>query len=55
MFWIVFAMVAIVALAGLIVLYVAYPHRGRTVPKAGWVGDTMARGVDKLPTIDKRP
>jgi hypothetical protein len=53
-FWIVFAMVGIVALAGVILVYVAFPHRGRAVPKAGWVGDTMERGVHKLPTLDNR-
>jgi len=53
-FWILFAMLAIVALASLVVVYVAYPYRGRRVPKAGWVGDTMQRGVEMLPTLDNR-
>jgi heme/copper-type cytochrome/quinol oxidase subunit 2 len=53
-FWVLFAMLAIVVLAALVVVYVAYPYRGRRVPKAGWVGDTMARGVEMLPTLDNQ-
>lgn len=49
---IVIAMVLIVALAGAIVVYVAYPHRGEDVPSAPWVGDAMRKGVDMLPTLD---
>ena len=52
MLWILLAMFLIVILAALVVVYVAYPYRGRRVPKAGWVGDTMARGVEMLPTLD---
>lgn len=48
------AMLGIVALAGLVVLYVAYPHRGQDVPNAAWVGDVMRKGVDRLPTLDNR-
>jgi hypothetical protein len=48
------AMVFIVALAGLIVLYVAYPHRGEDVPNAPWVGDAMRKGVNLLPTLDNQ-
>jgi hypothetical protein len=51
---IVLAMLGIVLLAGLIALYVAYPHRGQDVPSAPWVGDAMSRGVAKLPTLDNR-
>jgi heme/copper-type cytochrome/quinol oxidase subunit 2 len=52
-FWILLTMLLIVLLAALVVVYVAYPYRGRRVPKAGWVGDTMERGVEMLPTLDK--
>ncbi len=54
MFWVVFSMLAIMALAALVVVYVAYPHRGRRVPRAGWLGDGMRRGVELLPTLDNR-
>jgi len=50
--WIMFAMLGIVALAGLVVLYVAFPYRGERVPKAGWVGDALQKGVERLPTLD---
>jgi hypothetical protein len=53
--WILLAMIGIVLLAGLIVLYVAYPHRGEDVPNAPWVGDAMRKGVNLLPTLDNQP
>ena len=48
------AMLGIVLLAGLVVLYVAYPHRGQEVPTAPWIGEAMRRGVARLPTLDNR-
>jgi len=51
---IVLAMLAILALAGAVVLYVAYPHRGAEVPHTPWVGDAMRKGVDALPTLDNQ-
>ncbi len=47
-------MVVILALAVVIVLYVAYPHRGADVPTVPWVGDAMRKGVDALPTLDNQ-
>ncbi|HSV38970.1 MAG TPA: hypothetical protein VLI04_09440 [Nocardioidaceae bacterium] len=52
MLWVLLLMLAIVALAAVVVVYVAFPYRGRRVPRAGWVGDTMVRGVERLPTLD---
>jgi hypothetical protein len=52
--WILLAMLLIVAMAGVIVLYVAFPHRGEEVPNAPWVGDAMRKGVKKLPTLDNQ-
>ena len=49
---IVISMVVIVVLAGLVVTFVAYPHRGEDVPGASWLGDSMSRAVDVLPTLD---
>ena len=43
------AMLVIVLLAALVVLYVAYPHRGEEVPNAPWLGDAMRKGVDAAP------
>ena len=48
------AMIGIILLAGLIVLYVAYPHRGEEVPNAPWVGEAMRKGVNLLPTLDNQ-
>jgi len=48
------AMLAIVLLASLVVVYVAYPHRGQDVPTAPWIGEAMRRGVARLPTLDNR-
>lgn len=52
MFWVLLFMLGIVLLAGVVFLYVAYPYRGERVPKAGWVGDAMQKGVERLPTLD---
>lgn len=52
MWTIVIAMLVIVVLAGLVVLYVAFPHRGEDVPKASWLGDAMRKSVDVMPTLD---
>ncbi len=51
---ILFAMIAILLIAGLVVVYVAYPHRGEDVPNAPWVGDAMRKGVNLLPTLDNQ-
>jgi hypothetical protein len=46
------AMLAILAVAGLVVLYVAYPHRGEEVPAAPWLGDAMSKAVEAAPVLD---
>lgn len=48
-----FVMLAIVLVAGLVVVYVAYPHRGEPVPRAPWVGEVLRKGVDAVPTLDE--
>jgi len=45
------AMIVILALAGLVVTYVAFPHRGEDIPGAPWLGDAMAKANDKLPKL----
>jgi hypothetical protein len=52
--WIVLAMLVIVVLAVVVVLYVAFPHRGEQVPHAPWLGDAMGKGVNRLPTLANR-
>lgn len=54
MLYIVFAMTLIMLVAGVIVLYVAFPHRGEEMPHAPWVGESMRKGVDRLPTLDNQ-
>ncbi len=41
--------------AGVIVLYVAYPHRGEALPLAPAVGEVMERGVRALPLVEDTP
>jgi hypothetical protein len=52
MLFLVIAMLVILVLAGLVVLYVAFPHRGEDVPAVPWLGDVMRKGVDVAPTLD---
>jgi hypothetical protein len=47
------AMLFILAVSGLIVAYVAYPHRGKEMPQAPWLGDAMNKATDALPTLDE--
>lgn len=51
MIWIVVAMLLIVVLACVVVVYVAFPHRGEEVPNASWLSDAMTRAVEAAPTI----
>jgi hypothetical protein len=52
MWFLVIAMLVILVLAGLVVLYVAFPHRGEEVPAAPWLGDALRKGVESAPTLD---
>ena len=54
MIWILLAMLVILLCAGVIVLYVAFPHRGEEMPHTPWIGRLMRRGVRKLPTIQQQ-
>ncbi|MFL6061762.1 MAG: hypothetical protein ACJ72E_11050 [Marmoricola sp.] len=47
------AMFLILAVAGVVVAYVAYPHRGEELPGVPWLGDAMKRGVEALPTLEE--
>ena len=51
MLFIIIAMLVIVAVAGLVVTFVAFPHRGEEVPGAPWLGDAMNQAAESLPTI----
>lgn len=50
---IVLIMLAVLVVAGLVVVYVAYPHRGEEVPGAPWLGDVMTRAADAVPTLEE--
>jgi hypothetical protein len=52
MWFLVAAMLVILVLAGAVVLYVAFPHRGEDVPHVPWIGRAMRKGVDVAPTLD---
>ena len=50
---IVLAMLVILLLAAVVVVYVAFPHRGEDVPGVPWVGDAMTKAVEAVPTLDE--
>ena len=47
------AMLLILVVSGLVVAYVAFPHRGEEMPHAPWLGDAMNTATDALPTLDE--
>ena len=49
--FIVIAMVIIVGVAGLVVAFVAFPHRGEELPGVPWLGEGLGRAARSLPTI----
>lgn len=49
---IVITMVVILLIAGCVVVYAAYPHRGEEVPGAPWLGDAMTKAADAMPVIE---
>jgi hypothetical protein len=48
-------MLVIVVLAGLVVAFVAFPHRGRDMPGVPWLGTAMTNAVDAMPTLEDEP
>ena len=52
MLFVVLAILLSLAISGVVVLYVAYPHRGEQVPGVPWLGDAMARAADAAPVIE---
>jgi hypothetical protein len=48
-------MLAILLVAGAVVVYVAFPHRGEEVPGAPWLGEAVKRGVDTVGDLLERP
>jgi hypothetical protein len=48
MLLIVIAMLVIVALAGGVVVFFAFPHRGREIPHAPGLSQAVSRAADKV-------
>ena len=51
MLFVAVAVVASLMVAGLVMLYVAYPHRGEDVPGLPWLGRAMGRAAAAVPVI----
>ncbi|QYJ04564.1 hypothetical protein KUV85_02485 [Nocardioides panacisoli] len=51
MLTIIIAMVLILVVSGLVITYVAFPHRGQDVPRASWLGAAMTRTVARAPVL----
>lgn len=52
---VVLSMLLILLVSGLVVTYVAWPHRGRSVPHAPWLGEAMRSGVRRAPLLEDAP
>ena len=52
MLFVLIAMLVVLVVAGLVVVYVAFPHRGEEVPNAPWLGDMMNRAADAAPLLE---
>jgi hypothetical protein len=50
--FVVIAMLVVLVVAGLVVVYVAYPHRGEEVPAAPWLGEAMTRATEAAPVLE---
>lgn len=47
------AMIASLLVAGAVLFYVAYPHRGETAPGVPWLGEALGRAADAAPVIEE--
>lgn len=53
MIWTLLLMFAVLVLAGLVALYVAFPHRGEEMPYAPGLGEAMRTARERLPILDE--
>ena len=53
MLLIIVMMLGILLVAGIVVVYVAFPHRGEDIPGAPWLGDAMSRAADAAPLLEE--
>ena len=51
--FIVIAMLVCLVVSGLVVVYVAYPHRGEKMPAVPWFGEALGKAADAAPVIDE--
>lgn len=51
MLYLVISMLVCIVVASLVVVYVAYPHRGEKMPAVPWLGDAMGKAADAAPVI----
>lgn len=47
------AMLLVVLVAGLVLFYVAFPHRGEKPAQAEWLGEAMSKAVNRFETLDE--
>jgi hypothetical protein len=52
MLWMLVLLFLTLVVAGLVVLYVAYPHRGEEMPVVPVLGEAMRSAADAIPTLD---
>ncbi len=52
MLFVALAVLVSLAVSAAVALYVAFPHRGRSMPVAPWLGRAMGRAVDAAPVIE---
>jgi hypothetical protein len=48
MFFVLVALMLVMALAGLVTAYVAYPSRGEPIPHAVWLSERMNKLRDRI-------
>jgi hypothetical protein len=51
--YIVITMLVCLVVASLVVVYVAYPHRGEKMPAVPWFGDALGKAADAAPVISE--
>lgn len=52
MLWMLLALFLTLVVAGLVMLYVAYPHRGEEMPVVPVLGEAMRSAAAAIPTLD---
>lgn len=50
---VVVSMLIVTLIAGAVVAYVAFPHRGEQMPVVPKLGEAMGKAVDAMPTLDE--